>query len=239
MIRTLIVDDSPLVRDGIRLLLAGEKDIEIVGEAGDGYEAVAAIERLTPDLTFLDVQMPSLDGFQVIEQCATVPMGAIIFVTAYDDYALRAFQANALGYVLKPIAPRMLEAALQRARQVLASRSALIPPKPTERRPLPRIVVKDQGRFMLIRPDEVEWIASAGDYVHLHTAGRTFLVRTTISELDDSLDPKDFVRIHRSTIVNVNRIQEIRPLPQGDYSVRLHDGTSLRMSRGYRRRLLP
>ena len=105
MIRTLIVDDSPLVRDGIRLLLSAEKDIEIVGEAGDGCEAVAVIERLIPDLTFLDVQMPGLDGFQVIERCATVPMGAVIFVTAYDDYALRAFESNALGYVLKPSHP--------------------------------------------------------------------------------------------------------------------------------------
>jgi two-component system LytT family response regulator len=239
MIRTLIVDDSPLVRDGIRLLLEAEKDIEIVGDAADGFEAAAAIERLTPDLTFLDVQMPGLDGFQVIERCAAVPMGAVIFVTAYDDYALRAFQANALGYVLKPIAPRMLQAPLQRARQVLASHSASMRGQSTDRRPLHRLVVKEQGRFVLIRPDEVDWIAAARDYVHLHTPERTFLVRTTISELDDSLDPKRFVRIHRSTMVNVDRIQEIRALPQGDYTVRLHDGTSLRMSRGYRRRLLP
>jgi two-component system LytT family response regulator len=239
MIRTLIVDDSPLVRDGIRLLLGAEKDIEIVGDAADGFEAVAAIRRLTPDLTFLDVQMPGLDGFQVIEQCATVPMGAVIFVTAYDDYALRAFQTNALGYVLKPIAPRMLEAPLQRARQVLASRSAVIPTQSADRRSLQRLVVKDQGRFMFVRPEEVDWIAAAGDYVHLHMPGRRFLVRRTISDLDDSLDPASFARIHRSTIVNVDRIQEIRALPQGDYSVRLHDGTMLRMSRGYRRRLLP
>jgi len=239
MIRTLIVDDSPLVRDGIRLLLGAEKDIEVVGDAADGFEAVAAIRRLTPDLTFLDVQMPGLDGFQVIEQCATVPMGAVIFVTAYDDYALRAFQSNALGYVLKPIAPRMLEAPLQRARQVLASHAAVIPTQSTDRRPLQRLVVKEQGRFMFVRPEEVDWIAAAGDYVHLHLPGRRFLVRRTISDLDDSLDPTCFARIHRSTIVNVDRIQEIRALPQGDYSVRLHDGTTLRMSRGYRRRLLP
>jgi two-component system, LytTR family, response regulator len=239
MIRTLIVDDSPLVRDGLHLLLAGEKDIEIVGDAADGFEAVDAIQRLTPDLTFLDVQMPGLDGFQVLERCAGVPIGAVIFVTAYDDYALRAFQANALGYVLKPIAPRMLQAPLQRARQLLASPSSSIRDESTDRRPLDRLVVKEHGRFVLIRPDEVDWIASAGDYVHLHTPERTFLVRTTISELDDSLDARRFVRIHRSTMVNVDRIQEIRALPQGDYTVRLLDGTSLRMSRGFRRRLLP
>jgi two-component system LytT family response regulator len=239
MIRTLIVDDSPLVRDGIRLLLGAEKDIEIVGDAADGFEAVAAIRRLTPDLTFLDVQMPGLDGFQVIEQCATVPMGAVIFVTAYDDYALRAFQTNALGYVLKPIAPRMLEAPLQRARQLLASQSTVTRLRSADRAPLQRLVVKEHGRFMFVKPEDVDWIAAAGDYVHVHLPGRRFLVRTTISELNDSLDPQYFARIHRSTIVNVDRIQDIRPLPQGDYSVRLRDGTTLRMSRGYRRRLLP
>jgi two-component system, LytTR family, response regulator len=236
MIRTLIVDDSPLVRDGIRLMLAAEKDIDILGEAGDGIEAVAAIQELSPDLTFLDVQMPGLNGFQVIERCSTVPMGAVIFVTAYDNYALQAFQSNALGYVLKPVAPRMLEAALQRARQVLAP---LALPKLAARRPLPRLVVKEHGRFVLLRPEDVDWITSAGDYVHLHTRGRTFLVRTTISELEDSLDPNGFARIHRSAIVNLDRIHEIRTLPQGDYTVQLHDGTSLRMSRGYRGRLLP
>lgn len=238
MIRTLIVDDSPLVRDGIRLLLAGEPDVEVVGEAGDGHEAVTAVAQLTPDLTFLDVQMPSLDGFQVIERCSA-SLGAVIFVTAYDDYALRAFQANALGYLLKPIAPRMFEAALNRARQVLASHGAPEPAKPADRRPLPRLVVKDQGRFMLLRPAEVDWITSAGDYVQLHSGGRTFLVRSTLSELEGSLHPNDFVRIHRSTIVNLDRVQEIAALPQGDYTVRLKDGTRLRMSRVFRDRVLP
>ena len=235
MIRTLIVDDSPLVRDGIRLLLAPEDDIEIVGEAGDGHEAVAAVERLTPDLTFLDVQMPTLDGFEVIERCARVPMGAVIFVTAYDDYALRAFQSNAIGYVLKPIAPRMLAAALQRARQVLAARQVRHPA--TERRPLPRLVVKDQGRFVLIRPEDIDWIASAGDYVQLHVRGRAFLVRTTISDLDESLDPRAFTRIHRSTIVNLDRVREMQPWFHGAFVVFLLDGTELRLSRSRREHL--
>lgn len=239
MIRTLIVDDSPLVRDGIRMLLGAEKDIQIVGEAGDGDEAVAAISQLAPDLTFLDVQMPSLDGFQVIEKCASVPVGALIFVTAYDDYALRAFQANALGYLLKPIAPRMFEAVLNRARQVLASSPAPPAARAVDRRPLSRLVVKDQGRFMLLRPAEVDWITAAGDYVQLHTNGRTFLVRSTLSELEESLQSNDFVRIHRSTIVNLDRVQEITALAQGDYAVRLKNGTRLRMSRAYRDRLLP
>ena len=241
MIRTVIVDDAPLVREGLHLLLEPEKDIEIVGEAGDGPEAVSAIARLRPDLIFLDVQMPNFDGFEVLERAAS-PTCAVIFVTAYDDYALRAFQANAVGYLLKPITPKLFQSSLQRARQVLsgaqAAGNAVIPAA----RPLPRLVVrdpKDHGRFVLLRPDEVDWIASAGDYVEFHTRGRSFLVRQTISDLEEALDPRSFVRIHRTTIVNVDRIQDIQALPQGDFSVKLTDGRLLRMSRNYRARLLP
>jgi two-component system LytT family response regulator len=237
MIRTLIVDDAPIVREGIRLMLDAEKDVEIVGEAADGHEAVSAIGGLAPDLTFLDVQMPGLDGFQVMEQCAGRPMGAVIFVTAYDNYALRAFEVNALGYLLKPIAPRQLQAVLSRARQLLGTDAPLPPAKPVSS--LPRLVVKEHDRYILLRPEEVDWINSAGDYVHLHSAGRAFLVRTTMSELEETLDSRTFARIHRTTIVNLDRIKDIKPLPQGDFIVRLNDGTVLRMSRSYRGRLLP
>ena len=158
MIRTLIVDDAPIVREGVRLLLGPEKDIEVVGEAADGSEAVAAIRRLAPDLMFLDVQMPGLDGFQVMAQCDGMRTGAVIFVTAYDDYALRAFEVNALGYLLKPIAPRLFHAALARARQVLSNPETQAPmPKRTS---LPRLVVKEHGRFILLRHEDVDWISS-------------------------------------------------------------------------------
>jgi len=238
MIRTVIVDDAPLVREGIRLLLEPEKDIDVVGEAADGPSAVAVIGRLRPDLLFLDVQMPDLDGFEVLERAAS-PDCAVIFVTAYEDYALRAFEANAVGYLLKPIMPKLFQSALQRARQLL---SAAPPPGDAAKsaaRPLPRLVAKDHGRFVLIRPEEVDWISSAGDYVEFHTRGRAYLVRQTISDLEEQLDPRTFVRIHRTTIVNVDRIQEIEALPQGDFSVRLESGTLLRLSRSYRARLLP
>ena len=238
MIRTVIVDDAPLVREGIRLLLEAERDIEIVGEAADGPAAVSTIARLRPDLMFLDVQMPNLNGFEVLERAAS-PTCAVIFVTAYDDYALRAFEANAVGYVLKPIAPKLFQSALQRARQLLSAAHAAGDAVKAVARPLPRLVAKDHGRFVLLRPEEVDWITSAGDYVQFHTRGRSFLVRQTISELEETLDQRTFVRIHRTTIVNVDRIQEINSLPQGDFSVKLGDGTMLRLSRSYRARLLP
>jgi two-component system LytT family response regulator len=238
MIRTVIVDDAPLVREGIRLLLEPEKDIEIVGEAADGPDAVSTIARLRPDLMFLDVQMPNLDGFEVLERAAS-PTCAVIFVTAYDDYALRAFQANAVGYLLKPITPKLFQSSLQRARHVLSGAHAVGNAVSPGARPLPRLVAKDHGRFVLLRPEEVDWITSAGDYVEFHARGRSFLMRQTISELNEALDPRAFVRIHRTTIVNVDRIQEIQALPQGDFSVKLTDGRLLRMSRNYRASLLP
>jgi two-component system LytT family response regulator len=238
MIRTVIVDDAPIVREGIHLLLEPAKDIEIVGEASDGADAVSTIARLRPDLVFLDVQMPNLNGFEVLERAAS-PTCAVIFVTAYDDYAVRAFQANAIGYLLKPITPKLFQSALQHARQWLSGVHAGGEPVRTGARPLPRLVVKDQGRFVLLRPDEVDWITSAGDYVEFHARRRSFLVRQTISELEETLDPRTFVRIHRTTIVNVDRIQEVLALPQGDFSVKLTDGGLLRMSRSYRARLLP
>ncbi len=235
MIRTVIVDDAPLVREGIRLLLESEKDIDIVGEAEDGPAAVETMTRLRPELIFLDVQMPGVDGFEVLERAAP-PNCAVIFVTAYDHYALRAFEANAIGYLLKPLTPKPFRAALQRARQLLSAQST--DAKPIDARPLGRIVVKDRGRFVLLRPEEIDWISSAGDYVDFHARGRSFLVRQTISELEQTLDSRTFVRIHRTVIVNADRVREVEALPQGDFSVKLTDGHALRMSRSYRSRLL-
>jgi two-component system LytT family response regulator len=239
MMKTLIVDDAPLVREGIRLLLEREPDVEVIGEAADGTEAVSAIIRLRPDLMFLDVQMPSLDGFEVLERTAGCAIGAVIFVTAYDDYALRAFEANAVGYLLKPITPKLFQTALNRARQLLSSAHSSSDTAKPGRKALPRLVVKDQGRFVLLKPEDVDWISSAGDYVELHTRGRSFLIRKTISELEETLDAGTFARVHRTTIVNLDRVQEINALPQGDFNVRLVDGTIVRLSRNYRDRLLP
>jgi two-component system LytT family response regulator len=236
MIRTIIVDDSPLIREGIRLLLEPEQDVEVVGEGSDGASAVSAVARLRPDLIFLDVQMPTFDGFEVLDR-AVPPNCAVVFVTAYDEYALRAFQANAVGYLLKPITPRLFQAALQRARQLLAN-PTIGAHNGTRATPLNRLVVKEVDRFTLLRPDEVDWFTSAGDYIEVHARGRVFLVRQTLSELEATLDADTFVRIHRTTIVNADRIQTIKPLPQGDFTVTLINGTILRLSRSYRLRLL-
>ena len=229
MIRAMIVDDSPLIREGIRLLLEPEKDIEIVGEASDGATAMSTAARLRPNLMFLDVQMPTFNGFEVLEN-AVPPSCAVIFVTAYDEYALRAFQANAVGYLLKPITPRLFQAALQRARQLLSTSLGGGDHGETRQRPFNRLVVKEGDKFTLLRPEEVDWVNSADDYIEVHARGNTFLVRQTLSELEATLDRDRFVRIHRTTIVNGDRIQTITPLPQGDFSVTLTNGAVLRLS---------
>jgi two-component system, LytTR family, response regulator len=255
MIRSLIVEDAPIVRKGIRLLIQEERDIEVVGEAGDGPDAVNQITALRPDLLFLDIQMPGFDGFEVIERTSREHCCVVIFITAHADYALKAFDANALSYLLKPINPARFREVIQRARLVLGSEreieanhsslSRLLPqsssmPVPlSDRRdiggaPLPRLVVKHGGRYILVKADEIEWIASTGEYANLHTRSSTFLVRMTLSELEEKLDKRVFVRIHRSTIVNLDRVREIRSRSHGDYDVVMQDGTVLRLSRSYR-----
>jgi two-component system LytT family response regulator len=239
MIRTLIADDEPLAREGIRARLADQADFDIVGEAADGIEAVEAIESLSPDLLFLDVQMPGIDGFEVLHRLrAAVP--AVVLVTAYDRHAVKAFEAQALDFLLKPINSARFTEVLCRVR-----RSLVPPAEPRSPRAaaasghLSRFPVKDRERFLLLKPEEVEWIHSAANYAELHARGRSFLVRMTMSELEERLDPARFVRIHRSTIVNVDRVAEIQPAYHGEFQVVLQDGARLRLSRRYRDRLLP
>jgi two-component system LytT family response regulator len=258
MIRTLIIDDSPLVREGIRLLLQGEQDIEVVGEAADGPEAVSAITSLRPDLVFLDIKMPGCDGFEVLDRAGSVHLCEVIFVTAYDKYALQAFEANALAYLMKPIARASLQKALARARRVLASQDELarthakvaeviqsrgVPPlQPAAgfdaREGIQRLVVKHRDRFILLKTDDVDWIGSAGNYIELHVGTRSYLLHMTTNDIESTLDPRRFARIHRSTIVNIDRVREVKVLGHGDFDVILADETVLRMSRGYRDRLL-
>jgi two-component system LytT family response regulator len=252
VIRTLIVDDAPVVRQGIRLLLGKEPDIEVIGEAGDGPQAVTAIKTLQPDLLFLDVQMPGFDGFEVLERAGVAHLCAVIFVTAFDYYAMRAFNADAVSYLLKPITPQRLHHAVERARRLLArpeemenaltqmaefieadgSRSTT-----HGRQPLQRFVVRHGHRFLFVKSVEVDWISSSGEYSRLHTGKTSFLIRTPISQLEERLDPNLFARIHRSSIVNLDRIQEVRPRTHGDYDVMLRDGTLVRLSRSYRDRV--
>ena len=239
MIRTLIADDEPLAREGIRARLADQADIDVVGEAADGVEAVEAIETLSPDLLFLDVQMPGIDGFEVLRRLrAAVP--AVVLVTAYDRHAVKAFEAQALDFLLKPISTARFIEVLGRVRRSLAAPAEARSPRlASPSAHLTRFPVKDRERFLLLKPEEVEWIHSAANYAELHARGRSFLVRMTMSELEERLDPARFVRIHRSTIVNVDRVAEIQPAYHGEFQVVLQDGAKLRLSRRYRDRLLP
>jgi two-component system LytT family response regulator len=250
MIRVLIADDEALARDGIRLRLREATAVEIVGEAGDGPESVRRIKALKPDLLFLDIQMPGFDGFEVLRRVAPTHLPAVIFATAYDRYALQAFEAHAVDYLLKPVGSARFAEALQWARHTLGREEALeaahrrtvgiIDPSPS---PSPcgyvrRLTVRDGRRFLLLKTEEVDWIEAASNYVELHARGHAYLIRTTLTELHETLDPAMFARIHRSTVVNLDRIKEITLGDAGDFVVWLHDGSSLRLSRGYRDRLL-
>ncbi|HEV2129508.1 MAG TPA: LytTR family DNA-binding domain-containing protein [Longimicrobiaceae bacterium] len=245
-VRTLIVDDEPLARERIRSLLEEESDIEVVQECGDGKEAAEAILRERPDLVFLDVQMPEMTGFEVIEAVGPEQMPTVIFVTAYDEFALRAFEVHALDYILKPFDQERFERALQKARGTIHRqkngdiserlRSLLEELRPRPRH-LDRLVVRSGARITFLRTDEVEWIDAEGNYVRLHVGKKSYLLRETMSGIEAKLDPERFIRIHRSTIVNIECIKSLETLFQGEYVVHLEDGTKLTSSRGYRDRL--
>jgi two-component system LytT family response regulator len=243
MIRALIVDDESLARRKLKRLLRREADIEIVGEAADGGAAVDAIRNEKPDIVFLDIQMPEMDGFSVIATIGVERMPYVIFVTAYDQYALKAFDVRALDYLLKPFDGRRLEKALDQARRQfeLAGgheefrrqvRSILQEIKP-ERFSLERILVKSKGRIVILRTAEIDWIESAGNYVTLHCGPESHLVRETMAEIAGKLDSGTFIRIHRSSIVNIDRIKEIQPSFHGEYDVILKTGVKLVLSRTF------
>ena len=246
-IRTLIVDDEPLGRERIRALLARDPEIEVVEECPDGRRAVAAIERSRPDLVFLDVQMPEMDGFAVLEAIAGDRMPAIIFVTAYDRYAVQAFEVHALDYLLKSFDRDRFEAALERAKQeihrsktgVLNERLAgLLEDLQAKQKRLTRLVVKSGGRIVFLRVDEIDWVEAADNYARIHAGRESHLIRETLQSLEGRLNPEQFLRIHRSTLVNLDRIRELQPIFHGDYVVKLNDGTELTLSRSYREKLL-
>ena len=242
MIRTLIVDDEPVARRRIRRLLKTEEDISVVGESGDGRAAIEAIRTLEPDLVFLDVQMPEADGFAVLRAVGDA-MPAVVFVTAFDQYALGAFEVHALDYLLKPFNRNRFVDAVARARELLArARGRVADPKVFEliddlqaaKRHLTRFVVREAGRLLLVDAARVDWIEAADNYAVLHAGAATHLVRETMAGLATELDHERFVRIHRSTIVQIDRVRELLPAFHGDFIVLLRDGTRLNMSRGYR-----
>lgn len=246
-IRALIVDDEPLARDRIASLLREESDVEIIGQCADGKSAAAAIQEQAPDLVFLDVQMPGMTGFDVLRAVDPEKLPLVIFVTAYDQHALKAFEVHALDYLLKPVGKERLTEALNNARKQLQHPSEamfqrrvldLLAELDSRQNAPQRIVIKADGEIVCLKPGEIDWAESAGNYVCLHVGGNTHILRETITSLESRLGHRQFLRVHRSTLVNVDRIKTLRPSLYGDYAILLRDGTKLTLSRGFRETVL-
>jgi two-component system, LytTR family, response regulator len=261
--RTIIVDDEPLARRGIELRLAEHADVQVIGECENAREAITMINELAPDLMFLDIQMPGVSGLELLAQVPQTSLPMVIMVTAFDRYAVEAFEAQALDYLLKPLGEPRFSQALERARQARAQRSALV-----QREKLMSLLARVQGSGALdeqllrdhlqrtpaqqfadilpIRDDAdtvrvpvatIDWIDAAGDYMCVHAAGRTYVLRETMKSLEAILDPKVFQRVHRSTIVNLQRVRRLRPHTNGEYFLMLEDGQEIKLSRSYRNRV--
>jgi two-component system, LytTR family, response regulator len=243
-IRSLIVDDEVLAREGLRTLAERDPDLKIIGECVNGTEAVEAISSKHPDLVFLDIQMPELDGFQVLKRLKVDQFPYIIFVTAYDQYAIRAFEVRALDYLLKPVDEDRFQRAVKRAKEMMQSKEwrseitsmlhDLVENKATH---LERIVIKENARIFFIKTNEIDWIEAKGNYAMVHAGKKAHLIREAMTSLEHQLDRHKFFRIHRSTIVNIDRIRELQSLFHGDYRITLKDGTRLLMSRRFRDKL--
>lgn len=244
MIRTLIIDDVTLARQRLKRCLANDPEIEIVGECDNGEKAVTAIRSLAPDLIFLDVQMPALDGFGVLDSLKNERVPAVIFVTAYNEYAIQAFEVNALDYLLKPVDCERLAKAVKRAKSRLAQTTrdddldsrfrAMLEEIKTGSKYLKRLTIKLTGRTILLPADEIDWIETHGNYLKVHAGRESHLIRGTMQSLETKLNPEQFVRVHRSVIVNVEKIKEIYPRSNGDQDLVLQNGRQLMLSRNYR-----
>ena len=231
-IRVLIVDDEPLARSSLRMLLRQDTDIESIQECGSGTEAVAQIRTARPHLVFLDVQMPECGGFEVLRMLeADKPLPVIVFVTAYDEYALRAFDAGALDYLLKPFDDARFHLAMQRAKEKIAPKEPLPAPE------TPRLMVRSAGQVAYVQVPDIDWVEAADYYVCLHVGTRSHLLRKSMAELEQELDPHIFCRIHRSTIVNLRRVRALQVDAAGEYEVILDGGQKLRLSRRFRKEL--
>jgi len=241
-VRTIIVDDEELARERLRSLLSKEKEIEIIGEAGDGKSAVALIDKEKPDLVFLDVQMPELNGFEVLQNLSHQPN--VVFVTAHDEFALKAFDVHAVDYLLKPFDKERFQTALKRVLEKVRSKaleaekiSAVLNEVKPPSKPVERLMVKTEGRVLLIKTEDLDWVEAADNYVNLHVGNEAHLMRETMSSLEGRLPPEKFMRISRSSIVNLERIKELQPMFHGEYVVILKNGTKLTLSRTYREKL--
>jgi two-component system LytT family response regulator len=246
-IRTLIVDDEPLARERVKRFLKDERDFELLGECGNGDDAIKAIREKKPDLVFLDIQMPEKDGFDVIRGIDSGSLPNIVFITAYDQYALQAFEVHALDYLLKPFNRERFHQSVRRAKDQIESRrrgelderlASLISSIAPDKKYLERLVVKSVGRVFFLKTGEIDWIEASGNYLKLHVGRDSHMIRETMNSIEAKLDPSQFMRIHRSTIVNIDRIKELHPMFSGDYSVILRDGSELALSRNYRERFL-
>ena len=254
-IRALVVDDEPAARESIRALLAEDADVDVIGDFADGRSALDGIRDLRPDLVFLDVQMPGIDGIAVLRALELDELPVVVFVTAHDRYAVNAFEVHAVDYLLKPFDDRRFQQALARGKERVrqgrlgALRQELLdllgveggpraengaPPPPAEGQYLRRLVIKSGGRVTLLGVGDIDWIEADGDYVKIHAGRAWHLLRETMKRIEGQFDPSQFVRIHRSTIVNVERIKELQPYFKGEFVIKLHDGTTLKLSRGFR-----
>lgn len=243
---TLIVDDEPLAREGLRLLLSKDPDISAIREARDGREAVAAIREGSPDLVFLDVQMPEMEGFAVVRAIGAESMPEVVFVTAHDQYALQAFEINALDYLLKPVIEERFVKALARAKDRIRANAAadsheqiigLLETIATPRSYPKRLAVRSAGNTLFLDVRDVDWIGGAQNYVELHTGRDSYLLHVTMNSIENSLDPEIFLRVHRSIIVNCERIKEMQPGAHGEYVITMRDGVRLQSGRTYADRL--
>ncbi len=250
-IRTLIVDDEPLAREGIKVLVDKDPEFEVIGECSNGADAVAAIRSDNPDLLFLDMHMPRMNGIEVLKRIDPRRAPVVVFVTAFDRYALEAFEHHALDYLLKPFDDERFERTLSRVKiqirqqtaEQLGQRMAELLDRleggggPASPRHLTRLSIKSAGRIFFVNVDEIDWIEAADYYVKLHIGGKSHLLRESMQRLSERLDPARFMRIHRSAIVNLDRITELRSRPHGDYAVCLDDGTRIRLGRGRKDKL--
>jgi two-component system, LytTR family, response regulator len=245
-IRALIVDDEPLAREWVRSAVAEDPELEVLGECGNGFEAAETIRRLKPDLVFLDVQMPGLDGFGVLEALSPEEIPAVVFVTAFDQYAVRAFEAQAVDYLMKPFSKERVEEAVRRVRELVKGRSlddfresiSRLVEKIRRDRSFPEwVLLKAEGKNVFVKVRDIDWIESSRNNVRIHVGPTIYLLHETTSAIASRLDPRKFLRIHRSSIVNIERIKELHPWFNGDYAVVLRDGTQLTLSSSYRDRL--
>ena len=246
-IRMLVVDDEPLARAGVRSLLANDDEIEVIGECGDGAEAVVAIMDLQPDAVLLDIKMPELSGLDVVRTIGVEQMPLVVFITAYDEHALRAFELHAMDYLLKPFDDERFVQTIERVKREFRTRAAaqlsekllnvLQETQPRSGRYLSRIVVRADGRTLLLRATDVDWIEAADYYARIHSGGKSHLLRETMNDLETRLDPDVFFRVHRSAIVNLEKVKEIQPYTRGEHVVIMNNGAKVRLSRGRREKL--